>query len=180
MSGDRDGRDGDRDGRDDDRGGRDDHRNVDGGILGGLRSLLEALADAEREGRSRIDRAGRSSRGRFTTEYGVSGRIGRRPTRSDADSITDRSAGTDQTADDDYHVDVRHDDEGRLVVVADLPGVDHEDLTVGLDEDSDELVVGVEDRAVERLPLPWPVADVEGRFNHGVLELRITATEDAA
>jgi HSP20 family molecular chaperone IbpA len=190
MSDDRDGRDDT--GRDDaDRtdGGRDDGRRDDagredgdnerhGGLLGGLRSLLETLADAERDGTSRVSRSRRSARGRFDTESGFSARIGRPSSRSDADSITDRSAADDRP-DVDAHVDVRHDDDGRLVVVADMPDVDPEDLTVGLDEAANELVVGVDDHAVERLPLPWPVDDVEGRFNHGVLELHITATEDA-
>lgn len=160
--------------RDDD--GEDDSDQY-GGLLGGLRRLLESLADAERDGTSKVSRSGRTSSGRFSTEYGFSGRIGPPSTRSDADSITDRSPPSGQR-DADYHVDARYDDDGRLVVVADMPGVDVDDLTVGLDEDRNELVVGVEDRPVERMPLPWPVADVEGRFNHGVLEVRITAADE--
>ncbi|QLD90574.1 hypothetical protein HWV07_16640 [Natronomonas salina] len=163
-----------RDGADD-----DDETERQGGLLGGIRSVLEALADAERDGKSRISRRRRSSKGRFSTESGFSVRVGRPSSGSDANSINDRSSASDQR-DVDHHVDVRHDDDGRLVVVADLPNVDPDDLTVGLDEETNELVVGVEDRAVERLALPWPVDDVEGRFNHGVLELRITATEDAS
>jgi HSP20 family molecular chaperone IbpA len=168
----------------DDRDPDDDRGAERSGLLGGLRSLLEALADAERDGTNRIDRSRRSEKGRFSTEIGLSGRIGppslgRSPgsdAGSDPSSITGRSE-PDGRPDVDHHVDVRHDDDGRLVVVADMPGVEHEELTVGLDEASNELVVGVENRAIERLPLPWPVDDVEGRFNHGVLELRITAAE---
>lgn len=178
----------------DGRDGRDDRDVGDGGdssdrsgILGGLRSLLEALAEADGDDPTRVGRTRRRSGGRFSTEFGFSGRVGRPTSRSDrradsgsdASSITGRSA-PDDRMDEDYHVDVRHDDDGQLVVVADMPGVEHDDLRVGLDEASNELVVGVDDRPVERLSLPWPVDDVEGRFNHGVLELRITATEDAS
>lgn len=171
-------------------GSPDDEREPErGGLLGGLRSLLEALADADQDGTNRVSRRRRSEKGRFSTDIGFSGRLGRpssgpgssgdsdSATGSDPSSISDRSAPGDRV-DEDYHVDVRHDADGRLVVVADMPGVDHEDLTVGLDEESNELVVGVDERAIERMPLPWPVEDVEGRFNHGVLELRITAAED--
>lgn len=173
----------------DERDGRDDggDRGDRGGLLGGLRRLLEALADADGDGPTRVGRTRRRSGRRFSTEFGFSGRVGRPSSRSnrrsssgsDPSTITGRSA-PDDRMDGDYHVDVRHADDGRLVVVADLPGVAHDDLRVGLDEETNELVVGVDDRAVERLPLPWPVDDVEGRFNHGVLELRITATEDAS
>jgi len=173
-----------REGGDDER--DDAERPAGGGLLGGLRSLLAALADAEGDGPDRVSRSRRRSGSRFTTEFGFTGRLGRpsghpdagADSRSDGSSISGRSSPHDR-ADENHHVDVRHDDDGRLVVVADMPGVDPDDLRVGLDEDANELVVGVDDQPVERLPLPWPVDDVEGRYNHGVLELRITAAEDA-
>ena len=171
----------------DDRDRADDDGAERSGLLGGLRSLLEALADADGDGPTRVGRTRRRRGGRFSTEFGFSGRVGRPSSRSesgsdsgsDANTISGRSA-PDDRMDVDYHVDVRHDDDGRLVVVADMPGVDPDDLRVGLDEESNELVVGIDDRPIERLPLPWPVDDVVARFNHGVLELRITATEDAS
>lgn len=76
-----------------------------------------------------------------------------------------------------FHVDAyRAGDE--LVVVADLPGVDAEDLSVGVDVGRNCLVVGVDGDVVERVTLPWEsVVASEATFNNGVLEVRVRRAE---
>jgi HSP20 family molecular chaperone IbpA len=143
-------------------------------LLGAIRHVIDSLVDAEREGRSGAAGTGRIPKGHFTTQYGFSGQIGRSESAEDGDD----GASTRRTEESPYLVDVRYDEEDEeLLVIADLPEVDADDLTVGLDRDRDQLVIGVEDRPVERIELPWPVADVESGFRHGVLELRFTPEE---
>ena len=142
-------------------------------LLGAIRHVIDSLVDAEREGRTDARGTGRLPKGHFTTQYDFSGRIGP-PDSTDRDGGSTRQTGDESS----YHVDVRQAGDEELLVVADLPAVEADDLTVGLDRERNELVIGVEDRAVDRVELPWPVADVESSFQHGVLELRFTPEDE--
>lgn len=196
---------GGRDGGDDDRDGDgpgteapdegsatqpgDDYR----GVLGVVRAVLDAIADADRGGHQSFRAGGRLPGGHFRTEYGISGRIGLGPggarpgmdrgdrdrTGGEGDPGSSRSRADADLEGADYRVDSRYDEASdELVVVADLPGVDHEDLRAAVDQDSDELVIQVDDRTLDRLDLPWPAERVEGRFRHGILELRFEPAEE--
>ena len=156
------------------------------GLLGAIREVVDSLVEAERDGMTTFGKRGRTQGGRFTIEYGFSGRIGRPPQSTDS-GATDRSGGkpsrtrstgdTTGTGEESYLVDVRETDDG-LLVVADLPAVDAEDVTAGINEDRDELVVAVDDDQVERIALPWPVETGDVQFKHDVLELRFERAED--
>lgn len=66
-----------------------------------------------------------------------------------------------------------------LAVVAELPAVSEEALSTGIDVRSNQLVVAVEGRTVDRIPLPWPSTVVAGvRFEDGVLEARLEPDDD--
>lgn len=157
----------------------------DAGLLGAIGRIVEALADAERDGRSDIGGAGRLPSGHFTTEYGYAGRIGIADGDSSAGSSgasSDAMGADDEQAgdgEDVYRVDVRYDGDDELLVVADLPDVSADQLNAGIDTDTNELVIEVDERPVDRLELPWPVEDVDGRFRHGILELRFTPADAA-
>lgn len=127
-----------------------------------LRHVANSLQEAQRDGRDRAGGAGHISGPRGRTDYGFSARIG--PGTEETE--------TTASADHDHLVDVRR-GEDHLLVVADLPDVDADDLTVGIDRGAGDLVVGVDDTPVEHVPLPWPDADVDARFEHGVLEVHI-------
>lgn len=89
------------------------------------------------------------------------------------------SAGEGETTPNvDSHVETyREDDE--LTVVADLPGVDHEDVSAGIGEQSTDLLIVVDDGVVERVSQPWDVVEVVGAtFNNGVLEIQLRAVEE--
>lgn len=151
---------------------QDDHETS---LLGAIRHVIDSLVDAEREGRTETRGAGRIPKGHFTAQYDFSGRIGPSESTGGGDGESARRAEESP-----YLIDVRYDDaDEELLVVADLPEVEADQLTVGLDRDRNELVIGVEDRPVDRIELPWPVADVESSFRHGVLELRFTPEEEA-
>lgn len=150
------------------------------GVLGVLREVLDALVDAERTGGSDVLGGGRRSRGATSVEYGFSGRLGGLGDESGtaANSESSRSIrNIRSTGGEEYLVDVREDD-GEVVVVADVAGVDVDDVTVGLADDRTTLVVGVGDEPPGRLDLPWRAADAVPRHHHGVLEIRITPEED--
>lgn len=162
-----------------------------GGLIGAVRDVLEAIADADREGSESFRAGGRLPGGTVRTEYGVSGRIGLPDGRpgvptggsdrttagsDDGSSTTPGDAGIEGA---EYRVDTRYDEDAdELVVVADLPDVDHEDLRAAVDTEREELVIQVDDRTLDRLDLPWPAERVEGRFRHGILELRFEPLEE--
>ena len=87
---------------------------------------------------------------------------------------TDRSlASTDSTDDHGYLVDSRSDGED-LVVTADVPGVDIDDLVVGIDPRANDLVIGAHGSELERVTLPWDAMDaVDATVNNYVLEIRL-------
>ncbi len=158
---------------------KDEERPV--GLLGAIRLMVDTLVDAEREGKTTFRKSGRIPDNHFTTEYGFSGQIGgsRRPADSQPDSRSQSAGSTGSIRDesDSHRVDVRKLDDG-LLVIADMPDVEVEDITTGINEERDELVLRVGHETVERMELPWPVEDVQARFQHGILELRFTRKED--
>lgn len=81
---------------------------------------------------------------------------------------------------DEFLVDA-HRTEEAFVVTAELPGVDESALDVGIDVPSNEFVLAVEGRVVERVALPWASTDAARVwFNNGVLEARFRPAEDGS
>ena len=79
---------------------------------------------------------------------------------------------------DEFLIDT-HRTEEEFVVTAELPGVDETELDVGIDVPSNEFVLAVEGRVVERIALPWASTDAARVwFNNGVLEARFRPAED--
>ncbi|AEH35464.1 hypothetical protein [Halopiger xanaduensis] len=70
----------------------------------------------------------------------------------------------------DHHVTTRaYDDE--LLVTADVAGVDPDEVTVGFDGST--LVVGVSDRELERVDVPWDDRSAQATIKNGVLAVRV-------
>lgn len=152
----------------DDRGGF----GIDIGI--GVRTIADILR--ELDDRDRVSGSGR----RGDVEYGYSAGTGVGPRPSD-ESDRDRERPSrprkkrswPAESDDDHLVETRREGD-ELVVTADLPGVSAEDLVIGLDDDADELVLGADGRAIERVPLPWEEVGVaDASYNNHVLVVRI-------
>lgn len=144
---------------------RDDPRS----LFGAIRRIVETLRELE-------EREGAGSRGRnVRTNYEFSTRVGlgRGPRPERSDSRAGPNADTDESGAESYHVDVRRDGH-EITVVADLQGADAADVTAGVDPDANELVVGVDDEPVDRIPLgPVTASDIDASFHNGILELRI-------
>ncbi|ADB59541.1 hypothetical protein Htur_0643 [Haloterrigena turkmenica DSM 5511] len=74
---------------------------------------------------------------------------------------------------DGYLVDTRRED-GEFVVTADIPDASRDDLSIGIDPRTNELVIGVAGTALERIDPPWrSVEATKVWFNNGVLEVRL-------
>lgn len=64
--------------------------------------------------------------------------------------------------------------DSELVVVADLPHVDKDDVSVGLHRRTNDLVIAVDGQVIERVAVPWPrVLSTRVTFNNGVLEIHL-------
>jgi HSP20 family molecular chaperone IbpA len=77
---------------------------------------------------------------------------------------------------DDCLIDVRFDDE--FIIVADIPGANKSDLSVGIDSKAKILVIWMNETVLGRVTLPWNSVDTTAVwFNNGVLEVRLQPAE---
>lgn len=178
----------DQDDNDDEK--RDRLRVNIGAGLSTLADLLDSLG-----GDDRIERRGRDDEGDRSVEYSYSIGTGldpsaaspgnrppprrreRREERSD-DRRSDRKRRSRRSSDDDHATSVRETEEG-MVLVADLDGVSADDLTVGIDDSREEVVVAADSDAIERVPIDIEAFEVaDATFNNGVLEIRFEEGAD--
>ncbi|WP_254524033.1 Hsp20/alpha crystallin family protein [Natrinema caseinilyticum] len=172
---------------DDDRDESDSDRDADDWNADGsdhwLSSLLSALESLES---GRASRAGRRRSDRTVFDYDVSIQTGDELSADDwpfgEDAARDGDTGRPRTRrvrssgpSSDHHVATRtHDDE--LLVTADIPGVDPDDVTVGFD-DSD-LVIAVGAREIGRVAVPWRQTSSRARIRNGVLSVQVRPETD--
>lgn len=65
-------------------------------------------------------------------------------------------------------------DGDEFVVMADIPGATVDELTVGIDPRTNQLVIGRGDTVLERVDTPWNAAETSRAwFNNGILEVRL-------
>lgn len=150
-----------------------------GQTRGRLERLRSLLSDLESEGT--IERAGRiaSARGAVDYRYSIRSGFGDAIPDSGFGGATPERRRLQERDADEYLVTTRQ--EGReFVVVADLTDVEAADLTVGIDDDGTVLVIGVEDRAVERVPLPAASAVTDASFSNQILEIRMQPIDTGA
>lgn len=146
--------------KDDDRDSNDRGIDVDIGLS--IEDLLGGLLDSKRQG----DRS-----------------TSRRPGTPSGRPGTPRGAGppdVPEVGTVDARVETIREDE-ELTIVADLPDLDADDVSVGLSEGPTELVILSENGVVERVPVPWEDVDVtNSTFNNSVLEVTLQQAEDAS
>lgn len=154
----------------------DDHR-VSSSLIDVLKHVVKTLQDAERSDERTGSGTGTVGGKNVRTDYGFSVRTGPGP---DPDSLWERfgtddsaSASGSTTTDDDYLVDVREDD-GEIVVLADLPQATAESITAGIDREANALVIGLEGKVIERILLgDAEISVADSAFKNGVLEMRL-------
>jgi HSP20 family molecular chaperone IbpA len=92
---------------------------------------------------------------------------------------TQPSSTSEGVAAGDYHVETYQEDE-QMTVVADLPGVDPDDVSAGVQEGTNDLVILVAGDVVERVAVPWDLAEVlDATFNNGVLHIQLQAVGES-
>ena len=119
-----------------------------------------------------------------TSRPSSASRLGRSPSRPGIGRHR-RSGGPNQerrtrvrtSESDDHLVETRFDGD-TFVVNADLPGATTEDLSVGIDERTNALVIAREGAVRERVALPWSSPEATRVWlNNGVLEVRLRPQE---
>ncbi|MBZ6494608.1 gas vesicle protein GvpH [Natrinema longum] len=143
--------------------------------LEGLRRLLETLDDLEagerRDGSRRIDGHGVSVDGEYELSIGFGDRFERRTNAADSETTGRAAPRSSTVADDAYHVGlVEYDDE--TLLVADLPGVDAEDVAV---RRGDGLEVVVDGEVIERVDHAGRPS--RRRFHNGLLTVVVDGGE---
>ncbi|WP_290812990.1 Hsp20/alpha crystallin family protein [Halovivax sp.] len=74
-------------------------------------------------------------------------------------------------------IDTRLDDD-EFVVNADVPGASKDDVSVGMNPSTDQLVISRGGSVVGRVDLPWKSAEATNVwFNNGVLEVRLRSDD---
>lgn len=100
-----------------------------------------------------------------------------RPTADESRSAGTKRVRSTRTENGGCFVDTRWID-GEYLVTADVPGASRDELSVGIDPQTNELVIGRDGSALERVGLPWTSAEAtKVRFNNGVLEVRLRPKE---
>lgn len=135
-------------------------------IYDAIDRIFDALERADRENRSSVRGGNRGIDSPFDTEYEFAIDWG-----LDAIGPPIEDGPTSEEAEE-YLVDGWEEGDG-MRVVADLPGVDGDVLTVQLLEDRRLLDIGTGEEVIRRIPLPWP-ADIETtRLNNGILDVTL-------
>jgi len=144
-----------------------------------LGSLMEVLARMDEEGKQEMSRSGtvEAGGGRARGVYGFSVRLGLggKPVVERFGNIRETASGAVVAETREPLVDIL--DEGdRVLVVAELPGVDEKDIHVRVDGDILEIAASTGDRQYEKevfLPSAVDRESVETRYRNGVLEVRL-------
>lgn len=159
-------------------GDRDDRK---GGALGRLLRLLETLAEMEEDGERRRD--GRTNVGGTSVDFSVNigsvddlaDAFGGRGGRPDRGRGGDRDEAVDEPLD--THVDVRETETG-VVVVADLPTVDEDDVDATVDDEAGELRITLGGETLGSVPLRGEELTVtDATVRNRILEVRLERSD---
>ncbi|MBI4297229.1 MAG: helix-turn-helix domain-containing protein [Chloroflexi bacterium] len=150
-----------------------------GGLFKGLGSLLDLASKMAEEGKEDYSRSGEFEAlgGKARGVYGFSVRmgLGGKPVIEQFGNIRDTETGPEVAEAREPLVDVL--DEGdRLVVIAELPGVEERDIHLEVKEDILEIEAEGKERKYSKevlLPSPAAAEGVETTYKNGILEIRL-------
>jgi HSP20 family molecular chaperone IbpA len=144
------------------------------GRKGTLAKLLDLLTEMDTDARGEGTRRGRWSRERSGVDYTLS--TGGAGIRGGVDDSGEFGFGPPASGErPEPNVTTRETD-GGVLVVADLPGVDASDVSLGIDQTANAFTLGVGGEVVGRIPVDdgdWVVTDAS--FANGILEVRLRA-----
>ncbi len=148
-----------------------------GSVFETLSELLDQLENVDVDAGER--RSGSVQRGNATFDYNVNigsinpaGESRRNRRRRDWEI-------TGESEDHEYRVRV-NEEEGELLVIADLPAVSADDIEVTTTDDDGALEIRVDGDVLESVPLDWDGASVtDVRFSNQVLEVHVEPPDGA-
>lgn len=156
-----------------------------GGLLGSIGEIIEALSELEDAEDGPKSERGRIDRDSFTIDYnydvnvGLGGDRKRRSGSSDDRSEPERTVDVDDQEDAlDHAVDVRE-YEDEVIVSADLPGVDEDELDIAIEDDASTLSITAGEDVIERIPLDSQLSVTDVSFKNQILQIRLQASEDS-
>jgi HSP20 family protein len=149
-----------------------------GGLFRGIGSLLDLVSRMAEEGAEEASRTGevKALGGKLQGVYGFSVRLGLggRPVIQQFGNIRDTQGGAVVTETREPLVDVLE-EKDRLSVIAEVPGVEAQDIALHLEGDVLEIAASAQDRKYRKeVLLPWVVdpGSVQSSYRNGVLEVR--------
>ena len=150
-----------------------------GGLFKGIGSLFDLVSKMTEEGEEETTRTGEVEAlgGKLKGVYGFSVKmgLGGKPVVQQFGNIQETETGPVFTETHEPLVDVLEEGD-RLVVIAELPGIEEEDIHLKVEGDILEIVASGRDREYEKeVLLPWAV-DPEGlksSYRNGILEVRL-------
>lgn len=150
-----------------------------GGLFKGLGGLFDLVSKMAEEGKEEYSHTGETdipgSKGKAVYGFSVKVGLGGKPIIEQFGNIraTDKGAMVAEVRE--PLVDVL--DEGeRMVVIAELPGVETQDIQIKIKEDILELTAERGDRKYNKevlLPSPVDASSMERSYNNGILEIRL-------
>jgi HSP20 family protein len=150
-----------------------------GGLSKGVGNLLDLISKMTEEGTEELTRTGeiKGLSGKAKGIYGftVKMSLGGQPSVQQFGNLRETEKGMAVAEAQEPIVDVF--DEGeRLVVIAELPGVEESDIRIEVTEDVLELTAEARDRKYRKeilLPSPVEADTMESTFRNGILEIRL-------
>lgn len=156
-----------------------------GGLFGSIGELIEALSEIDQNEDGTRSETGRVDRDSFTIDYnydvnvGIGGDRDRRSRSRDHSSEPERTVDVDDfERDPEYEVDVRE-YEDEVIVSADLPGVDEEDLDITVEDDEGAVTIEAANDVIERIPLDDQLSVTDVSFKNQILQIRLQHTESS-
>ncbi|WP_293031406.1 gas vesicle protein GvpH [Natronococcus sp.] len=152
-----------------------DSRRTDSSLAAAIESSLQARLRSLSERLESVvgEEAKRSSRGPPRSRPSTRRTEANRKQRTDS-SRRKRARKSEST---ECLIDTRLDGD-EFVVVADLPGANKDDLTAGINPETNELVIKKTDTTVGRVELPWASSEMQKAwFKNGVLEVYIRSDD---
>lgn len=97
--------------------------------------------------------------------------------RRDVPTRRKRTKRVRQTKAEKYFLNTRFEDD-EFVVTADIPGATKDDLAIGVDRNTNKLVIKKNETILGRVTLPWDsVEPTRVWFNNGILEVRVRSDD---
>ena len=150
-----------------------------GGLFQGISNVFDLVSKMNEEGKEEYTRTGEikglGDRTRGVYGFSLKMGLGGKPVIEQFGNIKATEQGTVVTEVREPIVDV-HDEEDRLVVVAELPGVEESDIRLRVKEDILDLAAESKDRKYSKevlLPSAVDTKPMESSYRNGILEIKL-------